>query len=430
MKTDCSPEQEKYPHIADVSGSYRWALVAMLWFICFFNYADRVAISSVFPVLQKQYHFTKTELGWIGAAFTWVYALFAPLAGSVGDRYPRKWVILAGLYVWSAITGLTSLCSRVWQFVAVRGAEGLGETFYFPASMALISDYHTGPTRSRAIGLHQTSIYAGTIFGSTVAGILAEKHGWQTPFLAFAVAGISLGAVLGRFVRDPRKHTSDNRTAARDHVPLGIFLTQLGGTPTAALLLAAYFGANMVGFIPLIWMPTFIKEKFNVSLAVAGFFATVFIQSASMVGAAFGGVVADLRVRKRIQGRIEVQAAAILLGTPFLFLCGWAATKSLLIVGLCFFGLCKGIYDASLTASYYDVIPPVRRGTATGIMNLIGWIGAGIGAVTVGFAVDHGFTMSAAISSTAAVYLAVGLTLWLTSAVTAAKDIQSIGASV
>src|SRR2546421_4545913 len=122
--------------------NYRWAVVGMLWFLCFFNYADRQAIFSIFPVLKAKYHFTPTELGWIGAAFMWVYAFAAPFAGHVGDRYPRKWVILGGLYVWSLVTGLTAQCTRVWQFVLVRGAEGLGETFYMPASMAMISDYH------------------------------------------------------------------------------------------------------------------------------------------------------------------------------------------------------------------------------------------------------------------------------------------------
>src|SRR5579862_8688251 len=82
--------------LAPKTNYYPWALVAMLWFICFFNYADRVAISSIFPILQKEYHFTKTQLGWIGAAFTWVYAAFAPIAGDAGDRFPRKWVIIAG----------------------------------------------------------------------------------------------------------------------------------------------------------------------------------------------------------------------------------------------------------------------------------------------------------------------------------------------
>lgn len=419
-----------------LSGRYRWAIVAMLWFICFFNYADRVAIASVFPILQSKYHFTKAELGLIAAAFTWVYAAFAPIAGVVGDRYPRKYVILAGLYIWSAITGLTSLCTRVWQFVAVRGAEGLGETFYFPASMALISDYHTGATRSRAIGLHQTSIYAGTIFGGSVAGLLAEKHGWQTPFWAFAAAGIVLGVVLSIFIREPIRNQAEKaeiaantsetqqKSTSSDNVPLSVFWRDLRQTPTALRLLAAYFGANLVGFVFLTWMPTFLKEKFHVNLAMAGLGGTFFIQAASMIGAIAGGIAADKRVRARLQGRIEVQAAAILLGAPFVFICGWTTNGLVLMLAMSLFGFCKGSYDASLTSAYYDVISPDRRSTSTGVMNLIGWIGAGLGSISVGYAVDHGLTMSAAISSTALIYLIVGVTLWLTSRSDAVVDIQ------
>ena len=191
------------------TAAYRWALVWMLWFICFFNYADRLAIFSVFPLLEKQYHLTKTQLGWIGAAFTWVYALASPFAGHIGDRYPRKWVILGGLWVWSLITGLTAQCRLVWQFLLVRGAEGLGEAFYFPASMAIISDYHTPATRSRAIGLHQTSIFAGTIGGSALAGWMGQRYGWQSPFWCLAVAGISLGVLLRVFIREPIRNQAE-----------------------------------------------------------------------------------------------------------------------------------------------------------------------------------------------------------------------------
>src|SRR5438552_8582707 len=113
------------------SSSYRWAVVGMLWFICFFNYADRQAIFSVFPVLERDFGIDKEQQGIIAAAFTVVYALMAPFAGRVGDRFPRKLVIIVGLYIWSGITGFTALCSRLWHFVLVRGAEGLGETFYF-----------------------------------------------------------------------------------------------------------------------------------------------------------------------------------------------------------------------------------------------------------------------------------------------------------
>src|SRR5260221_177229 len=140
---------------------YKWWVVFMLWFICFFNYADRQAIFSVFPKLKEEFHFDKVQLGLIGSAFMWVYALGAPVAGYIADRVRRKDLILGGCLFWSAITLLTGWCRQLWHFVTVRALEGLGETFYFPASMSLVSDYHGRETRSRAMSFHQSSVYAG-----------------------------------------------------------------------------------------------------------------------------------------------------------------------------------------------------------------------------------------------------------------------------
>jgi MFS family permease len=404
----------------------------MLWFLCFFNYADRQAIFSIFPVLEKQYHFSKSELGLIGAAFTWVYAIAAPLAGHTGDRYPRKWVILGGLYVWSLVTGLTAQCTRVWHFVLVRGSEGLGETFYMPASMALISDYHGPATRSRAIGLHQTSIYAGTIGGSALAGWMGLKYGWQSPFWVLAIAGIVLGLIVRVFIREPRRNQAERHargdvagTPETVPIPMRLFLAEFVRTPTAVYLIAAFFGANMVGLVFLTWMPTFLKEKFGLNLAAAGLGATFFIQVSSMIGSLLGGVVADRWSKRHVEGRIKVQAIAVFLGSPFVFLCGYTRSPWLLIVAMSLFGLSKGIYDSNLTAAFYDVITPSRRSTATGLMNLVGFIGAGLGSLAIGVAVDHKITMSAAISSTAFIYLTVAAVLYYTAITTAPRDIRA-----
>src|SRR5881392_553204 len=147
------------------SPRYKWWVVFMLWFICFFNYADRQALSGVAPKLKEEFGFTNDALGLIGSAFMWVYAAAAPLAGFIGDRFRRKDLILGGCLFWSFVTVMTGWCGKLWQFVSVRALEGFGETFYFPASMSLVSDYHS-PTRSRAMSLHQSSVYIGTIAGS------------------------------------------------------------------------------------------------------------------------------------------------------------------------------------------------------------------------------------------------------------------------
>jgi MFS family permease len=408
----------------------------MLWFICFFNYADRQAIFSLFPLLEKEFGFNKAELGLIGAAFTWVYALTAPFAGQVSDRFARKTVILAGLYVWSAITGFTALCSKVWHFVLVRGAEGLGETFYFPASMSLISDYHTRATRSRAMSLHQTSVYAGTIGGGALAGWMGQEFGWKTPFVLLAVLGILLGLGLAAFIREPQRNEAERSAGAGDtmepepaRLPMGVFLAELCRTPTALLLIAAFFGANFVALVFLTWMPTFLKEKFGLTLAVAGIGATVFIQTASMVGSVLGGALADRWSRRIAGGRALTQALGMLCGAPFLFLCGYTRDLTALMAAMTCFGLFKGIYDANIWASLYDVIPPSRRGTAVGVMNMIGWLGGGLGSFAVGYAVTQGLTMSWTIASTGAIYLLVAVLLAVGALLFAPADIRRLQAT-
>jgi MFS family permease len=408
-RPDAGPPPDPAPAVFDAPppGAYAWALVGMLWLICFINYADRYAISSVVPLLQRRYRFTNSEIGVITAAFMWVYALAAPLAGKTGDRYSRKWVILGGLAAWSLITGLTAKCVQFWQFVAVRGAEGLGETFYMPASMALVSDYHGPATRSRAIGIHQTSIYAGTIFGGALAGWMGSRWGWQSPFVALAAAGVVLALALRLAIREPDRAPEHavEPLAWRD------FLAALARSPVALLLLAAYCGANLVGYVPLTWMPKFLTEKFHLGLATAGLGATLFIQTGSMCGALLGGAIADRWVRVRGDGRILVQATATLAGSPFLFICGHTTGVRMLMAAMFLFGLCKGMYDANLTSAYYDFVPVRSRATATGVMNLLGWASAGIGSFAFGFALDRHVTMSAAISSTALIYLLVCLLL-------------------
>jgi len=409
--------------------AYKWAVVGMLWLICFFNYADRQAVYAIFPLLKEEFGFNKEQLGLIGAAFTWVYALTAPFAGPVADRFSRKRIILAGLYVWSAITGFTALCSRVWHFVLVRGAEGLGETFYFPASMSLVSDYHSKSTRSRAMSLHQTSVYAGTIGGSAFAGWIGANYGWRWPFILLGAAGILWGVALAAFIREPRRNEAERQeqkeTVPADEppqLPVGQFLREFARTPTTLLLVCAFFGANFVALVFLVWMPTFLNEKFHVNVASAGWGATVYIQLASMVGAMLGGVLADRWRRRRAGGRILTQSLGALLGAPFIFLCGYTLRMEVLVVAMTLFGLCKGIYDANIWASLYDVIPPSRRASAVGLMNMIGWLGGGLGAFAIGAAAHRGVTMSVAISATAVIYLVVFGLLLLGGLVFAPRD--------
>ncbi len=406
---------------------YKWYLVGMLWWISFFNYADRQAIFSVFPLLRYEMCLSKVELGLLGSSFAWVYGLSAPFAGMVIDRIRRKTAILGGLHVWSAICVATAYSRTFPHLLFFRAAEGLGETFYYPASMSMVSDYHGPATRSRALGLHQTSVYVGTIAGGFFAGLIAEHIGWRSSFIIFGGLGILLGLFLDRFLHEPRRGAADEITRVDDSSSLTTHhsrLTNLGfwdawsiiwRTPTVLLLMLAFMCANFVAMVLLSWMPDFLSEKFHLSLSMAGLTATIFAQLASMIGSPLGGWLADSWRKHHPGGRIIVQALAVLAGAPFVFMCGQTQSVAWLILALSAWGLFKGLYDANIFASAFDVIPVEIRGTTAGLMNMLGWLGCGASApLVIGCLAEH-IGLGPAISSAALVYIVAGVLLLIAS---------------
>jgi MFS family permease len=406
----------------------------MLWFVCFFNYADRQAIYSVFPKLKEEFGFGKVELGLIGSAFMWVYAAGAPFAGFICDRLRRKDLILGGCVFWSLITVMTGWCGKLWQFVTVRALEGLGETFYFPAGMSLMSDYHDRRTRSRALSFHQSSVYVGTILGSWLGAWFAEHLGWRTGFYLFGGLGLMLALVLAKLLREPPRGAADAlaEPIAAQPLPIGEALSAretwrvLFQTPTVPLLMVAFLAANFVATIFLTWTPTFLVEKFGFKLTSAGLSGAVFIHLSSAVSVPVAGWLADKLARRFAGGRILVQAAGLLLGATFVFLVGWTSNTTTLLVAMTGFGLCKGFYDSGIFASLFDVIDPRARGTAAGVMNTVGWGGGALGPLCVGLAAKYGSrptevgNMSQAIAACALIYL-LGATLLLAAIVRSAR---------
>lgn len=411
------------------STRYRWQVVGMLWAIAFFNYADRQAIFSVFPLLEKEMGLSPVQLGLLGSSFAWMYGLTAPFAGSIVDRIRRKTAILGGLQVWSFVCAATALSKNFTHLLFFRAAEGLGETFYFPASMSLISDYHGKKTRSRAIGVHQTSVYVGTIAGGAFAGLIGQHYGWRLSFIVFGAMGMLLGLILMKTLREPQRGAADLEDAGLDSaaVPkqkldIRASLKLIWGTPSVLLLMAAFLCDNFVGMVLLSWMPKFLYDKFSLSLAMAGLTATIFVQLASMVGSPTGGWLADFMRSRKPGGRMLVQAFGVFCGAPFVVLCGQTTSMPILILALTGWGFFKGLYDANIFASVFDVIRPEARGTAVGFMNMVGWlVGAGAAPLVIGILAERE-SLSFAISVAAIAYLGAGVLLLTAGLITAPKD--------
>lgn len=403
---------------ASPGSRYKWHVVLMLWLICFFNYADRQAVFSVFPLLEREMNLTTVQLGLLGSAFAWLYGLGAPLAGLIVDRVRRKTAILGGLHAWSAICVATALSRTFRHLFLFRAAEGIGETFYYPASVSLISDYHGKATRSRALGLLVTSVYLGTVGGGFFAGLIGQRYGWRWSFVVFGGLGIILGLALRRGLREPERGAADRADSgdiaqpARS-VPALAAVRMILRTPTSLALMGAFICANFVAVVLLSWMPKFLHDRFSMSLAMAGLGATLFAQLASMAGAFTGGWLADAWRKRTPKGRILVQAIGVFAGAPFVALCGLTRSMVWMVVALTAWGFFKGLYDANIFASVFDVIGAEARGTAAGLMNCVGWLaGGGTAPLVVGLLAQR-YSLGLAIAATSVVYLAAGALLLL-----------------
>ncbi len=183
---------------------------------------------------------------------------------------------------------------------------------------------------------------------------------------------------------------------------------------------------NFVGMVLLSWMPTFLYEKFHLSLAMAGLTATIFIQLASMVGSPLGGWMADALRRRFPGGRIAVQLLGLVGAAPFVVWCGQSLSVTPLVIALTFWGLFKGIYDANIFASVFDVIRPEARGTAVGFMNMIGWlVGAGTAPVVIGY-IAKKESLSYAISIASLGLLGASVLLLIAILFTVARDVERL----
>lgn len=177
---------------------YPWVVVGLLWGVALLNYMDRQMLSTMRDAMAVDI----TELqsaanfGRLMGVFLWIYGCMSPIAGMVGDRMNRKWLIVGSLFVWSAVTYLMGIADTYNEVFFLRALMGISEALYIPAGLSLIADYHSDKSRSLAIGIHMTGLYTGQAiggFGATVAAAFS----WHTTFHWFGIAGIAY-AVKGR----------------------------------------------------------------------------------------------------------------------------------------------------------------------------------------------------------------------------------------
>lgn len=389
-----------------------WLVVVLLMPVALLNYLDRQMMAAMkssvmadIPSIENDGHW-----GLMLGQFKWVYAFLSPLGGYFGDRLGRKWTICASLLAWSGITFWTGTVTSFRELLWARTLMGVSEAFYMPAALALIADFHLGPTRSRAIGFHQMAIYLGVILGG-FSGYAADAPdiGWRSTFYACGITGIVYAPVLLFLL--PRPPVSAESQQEKGPGPIAA-LGELLSNGSFLLLVVCFTLPALPAWIVRDWMPAILKTNFQIGQGYAGVSASLYWTVAAIFGATLGGYAADQLMAKSSRGRIWISATGIFLLIPALFGMGNAPTLLVAVISLALFGLGWGFFDGNNMPILCQVVRPELRATGYGIMNFVSISGGGIADYTFGLLRDREIPLNG-IFALYALFAAISVVLML-----------------
>lgn len=389
---------------------YPWVVVALLWVVALLNYLDRQMLSTMreamlVDIVELQ---TAEAFGMLMAIFLYIYGFMSPVAGAIADRVNRKWLIVISLFVWSAVTYAMGVVDNYNHLLVLRAIMGVSEALYIPAGLALIADYHTGKTRSLAIGIHMTGLYMGQALGGFGATV-AAAYGWHTAFHWFGIAGIIYAFILSVLLYEKKQETLTTESEKpASKIPFLKGLSSLFSMVAFWVILFYFAAPSLPGWATKNWLPTLFADNLNIPMAEAGPLSTITIAASSFFGVIIGGVLSDRWVLKNIRGRVYTSAIGLFLTIPSLILLGMGHTFIAVVGAAVLFGIGFGMFDANNMPILCQFVPRRLRATAYGFMNMVGvFAGAGVTQLLGKFKDDghfgSGFTMLAVVVAIALV---------------------------
>ncbi|MBO5311029.1 MAG: MFS transporter [Bacteroidales bacterium] len=405
---------------------YKWEVLLLLWMAYLLNQADRQVFNTVLPAIRDALSLTDTSIGLIATIFNLCYAMMVPLGGWAGDRFSRKWVVTIAILFWSVATMFTGLATGVIMLILLRSiATGGGEAFFGPANYSLLGQYHK-ETRARAMSIHQTAYYIGVILAGWVAGLIADKLGWQYSFIIFGAVGVIWGIIMAIRLKD--KKDDNEEAAAKEENKVGILdgFKVVFTTPTALMLTIGFSGLIFVitGFMT--WVPAFLQEEFGQNQAAAGFNSMFWTYLAAFVGVLLAGSLSDKFAAKTNKARMLLQAFGLIAGAVFLFIMGYSTTLWVLYLSFAGWGFFRAFFDANTYTVLYDVTPSHLHASCSSAMITTGFAVGALAPVVLGAMKENLGSLAATFPVLGIIWVVCAILMFVVSRTSYQKDYDKI----
>ena len=253
-------------------GSYRWRIVALLFFATTINYIDRQVIGILAPVLQ-------TEIGWneigysrIVMAFQIAYAMGMAFTGYFLDRFGTRVGFAVAIAVWSLAGIGHALARSVAGFALARFILGIGEAANFPACLKTVSEWFPPKERALATGIFNSGSNIGAIVAPLIVPFIAAHYSWQWAFILTGAIGFIWLLFWWQMYAKPELHPALTHSELT-YIQSGGYTTiasmkwgQLLGFRQTWVICLMRFITDPVWWFFLFWVPKFLNAQYSLEL--------------------------------------------------------------------------------------------------------------------------------------------------------------------
>jgi MFS family permease len=387
------PSATKPSQVRAVAGATT-ALV-LLTALNFVNYIDRYILPGVQEQIKGEFHLTDEHIGTLTFWFMIAYMLTSPITGWLGDRFPRKPMIVVAALFWSGINFFTASVTSYDSLNLRHAALGIGEASFGIFAPALLSDFYPPEQRNRVLTIFNVAIPVGAALGYLVGGVVGEHYGWRHAFIVSAVPGAIIALLILFLMKEPERGASQHEKAKLEK---GTVLTLIKNKAYLASILGYAAVTFSLGGISW-WMPSFLQRVDGRSQSNAAFLMGAVTVVTGLLGTITGGVIAQRWSKKTPKALYLVPAISAALAIPPALVCFFGPhSMTIPSLALAIFLIFLGTGPVN-AATMNAVRPEVRATAMAGQLLVIHALGDAISPRIIG-AVSDRSTLNLGLGST------------------------------
>ena len=379
------------PHGSHVAGAT--VALVLLTAMNFVNYLDRYILPAVQEQVKHEFHLTDNQIGSLTLWFFVAYVLSSPITGWLGDRFPRKPMIVIAALAIAAMNFFTASVHSYMSLNIRHAMLGIGEASFGIFAPAMLADYYAEDRRNVVLTIFNVAIPVGAALGYLAGGVIGHSHGWRMAFIASAIPGAVIALLILFFMREPKhgeavaaKSPANSDSTAKLDKRSVLSLASNGAYLTSVLGYAMVtFSLGGISW----WMVSFLQRMNGMSQERAGTVMGAITVVCGLGGTIVGGVLAQWWSKKTPKALYLVPALSAALAVPPAVLT-FFGPKSLTLpaLGVAVFLIFLG--TGPVNAATLNAVPANLRATAmAGQLFTIHVLGDAFSPKLIGIISDH-----------------------------------------